>query len=57
MYETGDDILITDVLSFEVKAAWFANQSLLPPQANAPPPPPFLFETIRPGSSPPADGC
>jgi hypothetical protein len=27
MYETGDDILITDVLSFEVKAAWFNNQS------------------------------
>jgi len=27
MYETGDDILITDVLSFEVRAAWFNNQS------------------------------
>jgi len=26
MYETGDDILITDVLSFEIKAAWFSNQ-------------------------------
>jgi hypothetical protein len=37
MYETGDDILITDVLSFEIKAAWFSN--------------PF-FENILTGSSP-----
>ena len=27
LYETGDDILATDVLSFEVKAAWFSNPS------------------------------
>ena len=37
MYETGDDILITDVLSFEVKAAWFSSPT---------------FEAIRAGSSP-----
>src|SRR5262249_1083411 len=40
MYETGDDILITDVLSFEIKAAWFNNQS------NP------SFESILEGSSP-----
>jgi type II secretory pathway pseudopilin PulG len=37
MYETGDDILLTDVLSFEIKAAWFDNQ---------------LFNAFAPGSSP-----
>ncbi|MBO0700610.1 MAG: prepilin-type N-terminal cleavage/methylation domain-containing protein [Zavarzinella sp.] len=37
MLETGDDILITDVLSFEIKAAWFSNPA---------------FNNILPGSSP-----
>lgn len=34
---TGEDILLTDVLSFEVKAAWFNSQS---------------FNSVAPGSSP-----
>jgi len=34
---TGDDVLLTDVLSFEIKAAWFNNQS---------------FNNIFPNSSP-----
>src|SRR5262249_10317668 len=37
-YASGDDILITDVLSFEVKAAWFNNPT---------------FESILKNSSPP----
>jgi hypothetical protein len=37
MFPTGDDVLLTDVLSFEIKAAWFANPS---------------FDAIRPTSSP-----
>ena len=40
MYETGDDILMTDVLSFEVKASWFNNQTTP------------SFEAIRAGVSP-----
>jgi type II secretory pathway pseudopilin PulG len=36
-FATGDDVLLTDVLSFEIKAAWFGNQT---------------FEAIRPFSSP-----
>jgi Prokaryotic N-terminal methylation motif len=52
-YETGDDILITDLISFEVKAAWFENQSP-PPNGLPAPPQPYLFEFLRPGSSPPS---
>jgi hypothetical protein len=37
LYETGDDILITDVLSMEIKLAWIDNQT---------------FNAITPGSSP-----
>lgn len=37
LYETGDDILLTDVISFEVKAAWIDNP---------------LFNAIVAGSSP-----
>jgi hypothetical protein len=43
--DTGDDILMTDVISFEVKAAWFNNQS----------PFPMNFDNILPGSSPPSE--
>jgi len=37
VHPTGDDIVMTDVISFDVKAAWFNNPR---------------FEAVRPGSSP-----
>lgn len=39
-HPTGDDILLTDVLSFEIKVAWYHNP---------------LFEALLAGSSPPPD--
>jgi hypothetical protein len=45
-HPTGDDVLMTDVISFEIKAAWFNN-----PSFNTPPP----FAPGVAGSSPPGD--
>ena len=39
-HPTGDDVVMTDVLSFEIKAAWFSNP---------------IFNALVPGSSPPGD--
>jgi len=38
---SGDNIVLTDVISFEIKPAWINNPT---------------FEALRPGSSPPPDG-
>jgi hypothetical protein len=55
--QNGSDILLTDVLSFEVKVAWGVNQALRPDYNPFGPPPtnillPFLFESYLPNSSP-----